>query len=172
MARPAQQIVLANKRRLQHMSTSYRQAGSDRQSGSDPKRPQYLPRTPLPEPRSISSHRGVNVVLGFAIVVCIIRIGDAFHRDLRFLLVGFVAVVALNFLVDLNRNRRHQVELRERAFQDWMDRAIAIARQHRIKIDDSNFEAFLLRFRGGLTPDKAVRQEIEARELDHPSRRR
>ena len=113
-------------------------------------------------------HRRVNVLILLAIFFLV----AAILSKISILELGlFLVVVTLGsviwFVVDL---RRHKRELGAAAFQDWMDRCHAIARNYDVDLNDveSGASCELIwrnRWRGGLSPDQAVHQEIDAREL-------
>ncbi|MDP9291091.1 MAG: hypothetical protein M3O82_01865 [Verrucomicrobiota bacterium] len=88
------------------------------------------------------------------------------------LVVVAIAGVAVVWLIfeDLVRDRK----LNRLAFEDWLDRCAAVARQFGIQMSEvsgqRSEEAWKRRFQGGLTPRQAVQQERDALELRSRSR--
>lgn len=115
----------------------------------------------------VRDHDAVNFAIAATIASLLIAIGRlAFGWSWKTIVLIMFAGAALGAFSFVRQHLKDRRRLRELAFEDWMDRVSAIARQHDLVVMDPEQEKiWFRRFVGGLTPDQAVRQERDVAEL-------
>lgn len=109
------------------------------------------------------------LVLGIIGFAALIYLWNWYARlpDVWVLVATPIILIGLYLIASSIRQKRR---LGKMAFEDWIKRCQAIARQRDIVFlpNDNGSGKWSRRWLGGLTPDEAVQQELDARELGVP----